>query len=135
MRFEGFRNLRVLAKENGSSLVGFVLVAPLLVSVFIAVGQISIIVADKSVLNSAATIGARAASAADASNSTRYTAASAILASRGGDFNAAKISVIQEHIVGIDYVRVTITREIEIQLLDQKISLVATSRAVDERTW
>jgi Flp pilus assembly protein TadG len=124
-----------LAKENGSSLVGFVLVAPLLVSVFIAVGQISIIVADKSVLNSAATIGARAASAADASNSTGYTAASAILASRGGDFNAAKISVIQEHIAGIDYVRVTITREIEIQLLDQKISLVATSRAVDERTW
>lgn len=135
MRFEGFRNLRVLAKENGSSLVGFVLVAPLLVSVFIAVGQISIIVADKSVLNSAATIGARAASAADASNSTGYTAASAILASRGGDFNAAKISVIQEHIAGIDYVRVTITRVIEIQLLDQKISLIATSRAVDERTW
>lgn len=135
MRFEGFPNRRVLTKENGSSLVGFVLVAPLLVSVFIAVGQISIIVADKSVLNSAATIGARAASAADASNSTGYTAASAILASRGGDFNAAKISVIQEHIAGIDYVRVTITREIEIQLLDQKISLVATSRAVDERTW
>ena len=135
MRFEGFRNRRVLAKEHGSSLVGFVLVAPLLVSVFIAVGQISIIVADKSVLNSAATIGARAASAADASNSTGYTAASAILASRGGDFSAAKISVIQEHIAGIDYVRVTITREIEIQLLDQKISLVATSRAVDERTW
>jgi Flp pilus assembly protein TadG len=124
-----------LAKENGSSLVGFVLVAPLLVSVFIAVGQISIIVADKSVLNSAATIGARAASAADASNSTGYTAASAILASRGGDFNAARISVIQEHIAGIDYVRVTITREIEIQLLNKKISLVATSRAVDERTW
>lgn len=135
MRFEGFPNRRVLTKENGSSLVGFVLVAPLLVSVFIAVGQISIIVADKSVLNSAATIGARAASAADASNSTGYTAASAILASRGGDFNAAKISVIQEHIAGIDYVRVTITREIEIQLLVQKISLVATSRAVDERTW
>lgn len=135
MRFEEYRNRRVLAKENGSGLVGFVLVAPLLVSVFIAVGQISIIVADKSVLNSAATIGARAASAADASNSTGYTAASAILASRGGDFKAAKISVIQEQIAGIDYVRVTITREIEIQLLDQKISLVATSRAVDERTW
>jgi len=135
MRFEEFRNRRVLAKENGSSLVGFVLVAPLLVSVFIAVGQISIIVADKSVLNSAATIGARAASAADASNSSGHTAASAILASRGGDFRAANISVIQEQIAGIDYVRVTITREIEIQLLNQKIYLVATSRAVDERTW
>ena len=135
MRSAVFRSRRTLRGENGSSLVGFVLVAPLLVSVFIAVGQISVIVADKSVLNSAATIGARAASAADASNSTGYTAASAILASRGGDFKAAKISVIQEHIAGIDYVLVTITREMEIQLLNQKISLVATSRAVDERTW
>lgn len=134
MRSVVFRSHRFLTKENGSSLVGFVLVAPLLVSVFIAVGQISIIVADKSVLNSAATIGARAASAADASNLTGYNAASTILASRGGDFKSAKITVIQERIAGIDYVRVTITREIEIQLIAQKISLIATARSVDERT-
>ena len=133
MRFEEFRNRSVLSRENGSSLVGFVLVAPLLVSVFIAVGQISIIVADKSVLNSAATIGARAASAADASNTTGYKAASKILESRGGDFKSAKISVLQERIAGIDYVLVTITREIEIQLINQKLSLTATARSVDER--
>jgi Flp pilus assembly protein TadG len=129
-----FRSHRFLKRDNGSSLVGFVLVAPLLVSVFIAVGQISIIVADKSVLNSAATIGARAASAADASNLTGYNAASTILASRGGDFKSAKITVIQERIAGINYVRVTITRDIEIQLIDQKVSLIATARSVDERT-
>jgi Flp pilus assembly protein TadG len=134
MRSAVFRSRRTLRGENGSSLVGFVLVAPLLVSVFIAVGQISIIVADKSVLNSAATIGARAASAADASNSTGYNAASNILASRGGDFKSAKITVVQERIAGIDYVRVTVAREIEIQLIAQKISLIATARSVDERT-
>lgn len=133
MRSVVFRSRRVLTNENGSSLVGFVLVAPLLVSVFIAVGQISIIVADKSVLNSAATIGARAASAADASNLTGFNAASTILASRGGDFKSAKISVIQERISGIDYVRVTITRDMVIQLINQKISLIATARSVDER--
>jgi Flp pilus assembly protein TadG len=129
-----FRSHSFLTRENGSSLVGFVLVAPLLVSVFIAVGQISIIAADKSVLNSAATIGARAASAADASNLTGYNAASTILASRGGDFKSAKISVIQERIAGINYVRVTVTRDIEIQLINRKISLIATARSVDERT-
>ncbi len=134
MRSEVFRNLRKFSTETGSGLVGFVLVAPLLVAVFIAVGQISIIVADKSVLNSAATIGARAASAADASNVTGYNAASRVLASRGGDFQSANISVIQERIAGIDYVRVTVTREIEIQLINQSISLTATSRSVDERT-
>ena len=133
MRFEEFRNRSIFSRETGSGLVGFVLVAPLLVSVFIAVGQISIIVADKSVLNSAATIGARAASAADASNTTGYVAASKILDTRGGDFKSAKIWVIQERIGGIDYVRVTITREIEIQFIAQKISLTATARAIDER--
>ncbi|GEM_PF-1041041 len=133
MRFEEFRNRSIFSRETGSGLVGFVLVAPLLVSVFIAVGQISMIVGDKSVLNSAATIGARAASAADASNEQGYIAASKILESRGGDFKSAKISVIQERIAGIDYVRVSITREIEIQLIDQKISLTSTARCVDER--
>lgn len=134
MRSVVFRSRRFLKRENGSSLVGFVLVAPLLVSVFIAVGQISIIAADKSVLNSAATIGARAASAADASNLSGYNAASTILASRGGDFKSAKISVIQEQVAGINYVRVTVTRDIEIQLINQKIFLIATARSVDERT-
>lgn len=135
MRSVVFRSHRFLTREDGSSLVGFVLVAPLLVSVFIAVGQISIIVADKSVLNSAATIGARAGSAADASNLSGYNAAQTVLASRGGDFRSAKISVIQERISGIDYVRVTITRDIVIHLIDQKFSLIATARSVDERTW
>ena len=134
MRSVEFRSPRLFTRDDGSSLVGFVLVAPLLVSVFIAVGQISIIAADKSVLNSAATIGARAASAADASNLTGYNAASTILATRGGDFDSAKISVIQERVAGINYVRVTVTRDIEIQLINQKISLIATARSVDERT-
>ena len=134
MRSVEFRSPRLFTRDDGSSLVGFVLVAPLLVSVFIAVGQISIIAADKSVLNSAATIGARAASAADASNLAGYNGASTILASRGGDFKSAKISVIQERVAGINYVRVTVTRDIEIQLINQKISLIATARSVDERT-
>ena len=62
------RNRNSLASDTGSGIVGFVLVAPLVVAIFIAIGQIAILVADKSVLKSAAVIGARTASAADASN-------------------------------------------------------------------
>jgi len=57
------RNRNELASETGSGIVGFVLVAPLVVAIFIAIGQIAMLVADKSVLNSAAVIGARTASA------------------------------------------------------------------------
>ena len=68
MHSEVFPNRNELASETGSGIVGFVLVAPLVVAIFIAIGQIAMLVADKSVLNSAAVIGARTASAADASN-------------------------------------------------------------------
>ena len=134
MRFEVFRNLRNANGDIGSGVVGFVLVAPLLVGVFIAVGQISMIVADKSVLNSAATIGARAASAADATNLAGYRAATTVLASRGINFQDARISVSNQRIAGIDYVQVTVVRDIEIQIINKAISLSATSRSVDERT-
>jgi len=62
------RNRNELASDTGYGIVGFVLVAPLVIAIFIAIGQIAMLVADKSVLNSAAVIGARTASAADASN-------------------------------------------------------------------
>ena len=128
-----FHSLRKRFDETGSGLVGFVLVAPLLVLVFIAVGQISIIVADKTVLHAAATIGARAASAADATNATGFKVAQAVLASRSKNFSAAKISVIQERIAGIDYVVVKISREVDIQWINQHISLNSTARSVNER--
>ena len=62
MHSEVSRNRNELASETGSGIVGFVLVAPLVVAIFIAIGQIAMLVADKSVLNSAAVIGARKAS-------------------------------------------------------------------------
>ena len=80
------RNRNELASETGSGIVGFVLVAPLVVAIFVAIGQIAMLVADKSVLNSAAVIGARTASAADASNADGRSAVLGVLASRGAGF-------------------------------------------------
>ena len=134
MLSEVFRNLKNVGRDKGSGVVGFVLVAPLLVGVFISVGQISMIAADKSAINSAATIGARAASAADASNLAGYRAATSVLASRGINFQDAKISISNQRIAGIDYVQVTVVRDIEIQFINKSISLSATSRSIDERT-
>jgi hypothetical protein len=133
MPYEVFRDLKANESDSGSSVVGFVLVAPLLVSIFIAIGQIAMLVADKSVLDSAAAIGARAAAAADASNLSGRNAALAVLDSRGDGFRPNSISVVRERVQGIDYTVVTITRNVEIPFLNQSVVLTARSRALDER--
>ena len=132
MRFEAFRSRNKLRSDLGSGVVGFVLVAPLLVLVFVSIGQIAMLVADKSVLNSAAVIGARTASAADATNYSGRTAALAVLRSRGTNFDG-NIAVTNEQIQGIGYVRVTVSREVRIKLLNRSVALAATARAINEK--
>jgi hypothetical protein len=133
VHYEVFRDHSENESDSGSSVVGFVLVAPLLVSIFIAIGQIAMLVADKSVLDSAAAVGARAAAAADASNLSGRNAALAVLGSRGDGFRPDSISVVRERVGGIDYTVVTITRKVEISFLNQSVVLTSRSRALDER--
>ena len=118
--------------DQGSGVVGFVLVAPLVIAIFIAIGQIAILVADKSVLNSAAVIGARTASAADASNSDGRSAVLNVLASRGSGFNPESIVITQERIQGLTYISVSVSRRATIPFLDRTILLTGKARAVDE---
>lgn len=127
-----FHNHKFQDSDRGSGVVGFVLIAPLLVLLFVSVGQIAMLVADKSVLNSAAVIGARTASAADSTNSFGRSAALAILSSRGAKFNG-NISMTREQVKGISYVQVTISREVMINILNRSITISATARAVDEK--
>jgi hypothetical protein len=123
-----------LASDKGSSIVGFVLVAPLVVAIFIAIGQIAMLVADKSVLNSAAVIGARTASAADATNADGRNAALRVLASRGAGFSPDAIVISQVRNQGITYISVSVTRKVAIPLLDREILMTGQARAIDEAT-
>lgn len=126
------RNRNFLDSENGSGVVGFVLIAPLLVAVFIAIGQIAMLVADKSVLNSAAAIGARTAGAADASNEEGRNAALKVLASHGFESNSNSILISQELTQGVTYVLVSVSQVMEIPYLGQKIEITGNARAIDE---
>ena len=127
-----FRSRNEIASDTGSGIVGFVLVAPLVVAVFIAIGQIAMLVADKSVLNSAAVIGARTASAADATNSDGRRAAMNVLASRGSGFGAEVITISQARNQGLTYISVTVTRNVTIPFLGREISISGRARAIDE---
>lgn len=121
-----------LASDEGSGIVGFVLVAPLVVAFFIAIGQIAMLVADKSVLNSAAVIGARTASASDASTAAGRSAALNVLASRGSSFKPESITFAQVEDQGLTYVSVSITRSIEIPFLGRSFLMTGRARAIDE---
>ncbi len=127
-----FRSRNELASDTGSGIVGFVLVAPLVVAVFIAIGQIAMLVADKSVLNSAAVIGARTASAADATNTDGRRAAMNVLTSRGSGFGAEVITISQARNQGLTYISVTVTRKVTIPFLNREISITGKARAIDE---
>ncbi len=126
------RNHKTIASDTGSGIVGFVLVAPLVVAIFIAIGQIAMLVADKSVLNSAAVIGARTASAADASNTDGRNAALRVLASRGAGFSPEAIVITQVRNQGLTFISVSVTRKVKIPLLDREILMTGRARAIDE---
>lgn len=132
MHYEVSRNRSSIASDTGSGIVGFVLVAPLVVAIFIAIGQVAMLVADKSVLNSAAAIGARTASAADATNTDGRNAVLKVLASRGAGFRPETIVVTQVQNQGLTYISVSVTRKVEIPLLDREIIMTGRARAVDE---
>ena len=132
MPYEVSRNRNAIASEVGSGIVGFVLVAPLVVAIFIAIGQIAMLVADKSVLSSAAVIGARTASAADASNADGRTAVLKVLASRGAGFKPETIAFTQVRHQGLTYISVSVTRRITIPLLNREFLMTSRARAIDE---
>ena len=90
------------------------------------------LVADKSVLNSAAAIGARTASAADATNADGRNAVLKVLASRGAGFRPETIVVTQVQNQGLTYISVSVTRKVEVPLLDRVITMTGRARAVDE---
>jgi hypothetical protein len=126
------RSRNELVSDRGSGIVGFVLVAPLIVAIFIAIGQIAMLVADKSVLNSAAVIGARTASAADASNTDGRNAVLKVLASRGAGFKPEAIVITQVRNQGMTYISVSVSRKVAIPLLDREILMTGRARAIDE---
>jgi lipid-binding SYLF domain-containing protein len=107
-------------------------VAPLVVAIFIAIGQIAMLVADKSVLNSAAVIGARTASAADASNADGRNAVLKVLSSRGAGFSPETIVITQVRNQGLTYISVAVTRKVSVPLLDREFLMTGRARAIDE---
>jgi hypothetical protein len=55
-----------------------------------------------------------------------------VLGSRDANFEG-NIAMTRERIQGVGYVRVTISQEVRIKLLNRTVTLAATARAIDEK--
>jgi len=119
--------------DQGSSIVGFALVAPILVGVFLAVLQIANLVNVQTTLNVAAVSGARVASTFDG------TLTDGIFESRSrlekqGITQVEAINVTRKNLSGVTFVEIEILKNYQISWLQTSLSLRAVGRSVDEKS-
>ena len=121
-----------LRHDRGSNTVAFALVAPLIISVFLAVVQIANLVNLQTVISAAAKTSARTASRFDATNYDGITTAEEILFAHGIS-KIDSILVSKKIINGIYVVEVEIKKTVVLPWLNYAIRLESTGRSVDEK--
>lgn len=128
MRFAQFQ-----LRDQGSNTVGFALIAPLLVGVFLAVVQIANLLNVQITLIAAANSGARAASAFDAALMEGTAEAIQRLANQGiVDYESVITRRTSQN--GIAFVEVKITKNYQIPWVGVKLNLLALGKSVDEKS-
>ncbi len=123
-----------LRASEGSAVVGFAFVAPLLVMAFIAIVTISNIVRQETVLSAACAAAVRAASVADGNTSQGMTAAHTVLRDQGEPVNAVRISWGFPVVNGVSEIHVPAQRDVSIPWLRKTFTVSRTARAVDEKS-
>lgn len=129
MHFGQFRNRN--RDEQGSALVGFALVAPLVVFVFAVVIQIGGLFADRTTLVMATQAGARSAATWNASDTAGRIKAVSILQSRSLA-KSSTVTVLHERRGTLRYVVVRATVVRTIPLLNITVRLSEQGRSLDE---
>jgi Flp pilus assembly pilin Flp len=127
MQFDQFRHL-----DEGSNAVGFALIAPLIIGVFLATLQIANLVNVQTTLNSAANAGARVASRYDGNLSDGLKEANEKLANQGiAQFSEIRIDRVL--INGISFIEIRINKEFEVPWIGYSIMLNSVGRSVEEK--
>lgn len=128
MRFAQFQR-----RDQGSNTVGFALIAPLLVGVFLAVVQIANLLNVQTTLIAAANSGARVASTFDATLMDGTAEAIQRLASQGiVDYESVITRRTSQN--GITFVEVKITKNYQIPWVGVGLNLLALGKSVDEKS-
>jgi Flp pilus assembly protein TadG len=118
--------------ENGSQIVGFALVAPLLVTLALMMMQIVGIVVCKSSLTVATKQAAHLAAMRGSSSNQVLATAKKYWAPDGFSPCGNTTSVKRTQSLGISFVVVRVQQCLEIPILSRRINLISTARELDE---
>lgn len=122
--------LRWLTADHGSAVVDFVLVLPLLISTFVAVGELTMIAQHRSVLVSALEQGVRVASVADGTLNEGAARTRSVLADHDFAEDQVKLTLARSSSSGVHYVVGSAHWPTTAMGIDFDIS--ATARSIDE---
>lgn len=128
MQFDQF-----LHHDEGSSIVGFALIVPVVIGAFLAVLQIANIVSVKTTMAAAANSGARVASAYDATLSDGIYESRSRLENQGiSEVNSIKIE--RKSVDGLTMVEVEIEKNYQIPWLGYTLVLRSAGLSIDEKS-
>ncbi|MCX6404659.1 MAG: pilus assembly protein [Actinobacteria bacterium] len=121
-----------LASEKGSQVVGFALVAPLLITLALVVMQIVGIVICKVSLTTATKQAAHLASLKGSSSNQVLLAAQNYWAPDGFSSCGHSTSTKRTQSSGISFVVVRVEQCLEVPFLNRQVNLISTARELDE---
>ena len=125
-----YLNRRSIFSDRGSALVDFILVVPVLISTFVAVGEITMLVHHRAVLTAALEQGVRAASVSNGSMAIGKARAQAVLKDHGVALDSVGITLKREIADGAYFVTGTIERTESV--FGTSVTIKARSRSLDE---
>ncbi len=132
MRFILCQLRKVLRAVDGNATLGFAMVAPLVVAVFIAVLQLVAITREQAALAAIAHDASRVASVFNGTPSHGVSAARAKLGSSTVTRARATIKIQRVTNGGVHYVQTTISENYRIAWLAKSVMLNASVRSIDE---
>ena len=128
-----FPSHKVHSDEDGSAVVGFCSIAPLVALVFVLIVQIATLCMDQVTLSMATNQGARATSTMYSTSSDGLAVARRVMKSRGARGVNAQFTVRQQRRGQITYLVFTAKESFHISLLNRNVILSSTARVIDER--
>lgn len=120
--------------DEGSSVTGFALVAPLLVLTFVTLVVITSIVRERVVLGAAASTAARTAAAYGSTDSQGRIAALKVVTQNRMKKSDIKFDISHPRAQGVQLVEVTVSSRVTVPWIHRTLSLHQTARAVDEES-